>query len=112
MAIIVNKKYIKGRKFEYECEEVLRKQFGCFLTVRSAGSKGVFDVVGFSHNFMFGIEVKSPRKGYKPTKAEIDKLKAVPKPRGYILRRGIWIREKGNEYSFAMHWVDLEDGER
>ena len=59
----------KGHNFERRVFKIL-KSFG-FYAVRSAGSHGVFDVVGIKHGLIIGVQCKVNRN---PTR---DEMKAM-----------------------------------
>ena len=61
--------YRKGYLFERKVVEIL-KSFG-FYVVRSAGSHGVFDVIGIKHGLVIGVQCKVNRN---PTR---DEMKAM-----------------------------------
>jgi len=64
----VNKAH-KGRRNEYKTIHVLEEEG--YYCVRSAGSKGLFDIIAIRPNDIKMIQVKTNRK---PTKQEVDKL--------------------------------------
>jgi predicted RNA binding protein YcfA (HicA-like mRNA interferase family) len=63
----MNKKYIKGRNFEYQINKILSKSG--FQTIRSAGSHGLFDIIAFKklgdEIMTIFIQAKSYKKSSK-----------------------------------------------
>lgn len=64
-----NKNYARGRRYEYKAMDLLKKIFNCSVVVRSAGSKGLIDVVGINDDYTYLVQVKSekelPKKVYE-----------------------------------------------
>jgi len=61
--------YKKGRRFEYLVAQKLRAKG--FLVIRSAGSKGVFDLIAIANKNIYGIQCKTSNY---VSKSEITKL--------------------------------------
>ncbi|RLE69138.1 MAG: hypothetical protein DRJ34_01555 [Thermoprotei archaeon] len=78
----------KGTRIEKKAIEELKKAHGCFLVVRSAGSKGIFDLVGIGGSICYLVQVKARNKP-KPLPKEIERIKLMPKPR--YAWRGLWV---------------------
>ena len=62
-------RYAKGRRFEYRVKEWLEERG--FYVVRSAGSKGIADLVALKDNQTFLVQCKA----YKPSVREINEYK-------------------------------------
>lgn len=76
--IMPNRNYQAGRRFEYRVKKHLEKN-GWFV-VRSAGSKGAFDLVAIKHcSTTVGSDVAliQCKYGSKPSKKERDKLDEI-----------------------------------
>jgi Holliday junction resolvase len=67
--------YTKGRRAEYRAAAMLRDR-GYFV-VRSAGSRGLWDLVGIDAQTVRLIQVKS---GCKPTTEEMREMAALATP--------------------------------
>jgi Holliday junction resolvase len=89
--------YIKGRQREHN----LKRKLECagWLVVRSAGSKGVFDLIAIK-DVTLGLQVK----GAKPSKRELARIGQAVKGRAII---GLVVILKGRKWEF--YEVD-EDG--
>jgi len=97
----MNKNYRKGYRIERKAIEELKKAHGCFLVIRSAGSKGVFDLVGFS-GICFLVQVKA-RKNTKPTKREIEHIKSSMPLKPHYIWCGLWIWNYEDK-EFKKYW--------
>jgi len=57
--------YAQGRKYEYKAQNELKNE-GCFITTRSPGSKGIFDVFGIKilddNVCLYLVQVKALKK--------------------------------------------------
>jgi len=53
---VANQRYIKGRNFENYVADKLRK--AGYYVIRSAGSKGVFDLIAIKNGVPYGIQCK------------------------------------------------------
>ena len=84
------KKYAKGRKAEYKAMTELMKHG--YYPVRSAGSKGIFDVVGISAVDFFLIQVKSNKRA---SPKEVRIIKKFPVPPNCTKAIWIWRSNKG-----------------
>jgi hypothetical protein len=42
--------YNRGRAFEYKVRDWLKEEWGCDIVVRSAGSKGTWDLIGMRYD--------------------------------------------------------------
>ena len=91
----------KGTRIERKAIEELKKAHGCFLVIRSAGSKGIFDLVGIGGSICYLVQVKARNKP-KPSAREIESIKSVPKAR-YVWR-GLWIWDSRMKI-FHKFWV-------
>jgi Holliday junction resolvase len=89
--------YIKGRRREHNLKRKLER--AGWLVVRSAGSKGVFDLIAIK-GVTLGLQVK----GAKPSKRELARIGQALKGRAII---GVVAIQKGRCWEFYM--VD-EDG--
>jgi Holliday junction resolvase len=90
-------RYIKGRNREHNLKRKLER--AGWLVVRSAGSKGVFDLIAIK-DVTIGIQVK----GAKPSKQELARIAQAVKGRAII---GLVAILKGR--TWELHEVD-EDG--
>lgn len=86
----VAKRYAKGRKIEYKAMRELME--AGYYPIRSAGSKGIFDVIGISSVDFILIQVKSNRKA---SPAEIRVIKKFPVPPNCTKAIYIWYSHKG-----------------
>jgi Holliday junction resolvase len=93
----MSKAYIKGRQREHNLKQKLER--AGWLVVRSAGSKGVFDLIAIK-DVTLGLQVK----GAKPSKRELARIAQAVKGRAII---GIVAIFKGRKWEF--YEVD-EDG--
>jgi Holliday junction resolvase len=91
------KGYIKGRQREHNLKRKLER--AGWLVVRSAGSKGVFDLIAIK-DVALGLQVK----GAKPSKRELARIAQAVKGRAII---GLVAILKGRTWEF--YEVD-EDG--
>jgi Holliday junction resolvase len=89
--------YIKGRRREHNLKRKLER--AGWLVVRSAGSKGVFDLIAIKH-VTLGLQVKSA----KPSKRELARIVQAIKGRAII---GVVSIQNGRRCEF--YEVD-EDG--
>ncbi len=79
-----NRKYEKGRRKENQTRDWLRDMG--HVVMRSAGSKGPFDIVAVSASGVLLVQVKA---GTRPTKAEVKKLEAIEIPLAWCTKQ-IW----------------------
>ncbi len=70
-----NNNYINGRNREYRSVKLL--EAAGYTCIRSAGSHGVWDVVGFSPTSMILVQVKYETK---PSPAEMEGMRACQVP--------------------------------
>jgi len=91
-----NPNYIKGRKKEYKCIEILKKE-GYTYTTRTPGSKGVVDVIGSNRNGFRMIQVKydSALWSKNRIKSEMKKLSSLELPTGTKVELWIFVRNEG-----------------
>jgi Holliday junction resolvase len=89
--------YLKGRQREHNLKRKLER--AGWLVVRSAGSKGVFDLIAIKH-VTLGLQVKSAR----PSKRELARIVQAVKGRAIV---GVVAIHKGRRCEF--YEVD-EDG--
>ena len=58
--------YSQGRSYEYKAIQELKEKEGCFLAVRSPGSKGMFDIFGLKIDekdvYLYLIQVKALKR--------------------------------------------------
>jgi Holliday junction resolvase len=90
-----NKNYLSGRRKEYELKKMLENQN--FTVLRTAGSKGVFDLIAFDTDSIRFIQVKSSRRKKKTYKQEIERLKFVQLPDHCTKELWIYTQEQGWE---------------
>jgi Holliday junction resolvase len=93
----MSRAYIKGRSREHILKRKLER--AGWLVVRSAGSKGVFDLIAIK-DVTLGLQIK----GAKPSKQELARIAQAIKGRAII---GMVVILKGRTWEF--HEVD-EDG--
>jgi len=73
----MNKKYIKGRNFEYQVKKYFEDKK--YFVVRAAGSKGIADLVAIPHAFdktqLYPLIVQCKNMNYKKVKkSELEKF--------------------------------------
>ncbi len=78
--------YSRGRKLEYAVRDELISR-GYILVVRSAGSKGPFDLVAISPSDIVLIQVKASSARRK---AAVEQLKKIQVPEN--VRKEIWVK--------------------
>ncbi len=83
-------KYAKGRRIEYRAMEELTE--AGYYPIRSAGSKGIFDVIGISSTDFVLIQLKSNRKA---SPNEVEKIKKFPVPQNCKKQIWVWVDRKG-----------------
>lgn len=93
----MSKGYIKGRQREHNLKRKLER--AGWLVVRSAGSKGVFDLIAIK-DVTLGLQIK----GAKPSKQELTRIAQATKGRAII---GVVAILKGHKWEF---WEVDEDG--
>ena len=74
--IMPNKRYIRGRSFEYRAAAILRKQG--YIVTRAASSKGVFDLIAVGPDDIKLLQVKSGARSI--SKKELEIMVAIPVP--------------------------------
>lgn len=85
----MNARYQRGRRAEWRSRDRLR-QAG-YTVVRAAGSKGVFDLIGWTETETLLVQVKCDRW---PSPAELTLLRDVPTPPGWQKMVHRWDRRK------------------
>ncbi len=87
-----NKRYNKGRSFEYLARQELEADG--FFVIRSAGSKGPIDLVAIDVNQTKLIQIKSTTKKFSNEyfKGDIQKLEDLKRGINYSCRIEFWIR--------------------
>ena len=92
---MVNKQYQIGRLAEYRAKKELEKQD--YYVERSAGSKGVADLICWDINQFRLIQVKSAKKftGWIPflSKREIKEFEGIPTPMNCRKELWVWVSE-------------------
>lgn len=83
-------KYTKGRKIEYKAMRELME--AGYYPIRSAGSKGIFDVIGISAVDFVLIQLKSNRKA---SPKERRRMKKFPVPPNCTKAIWVWNDYKG-----------------
>ena len=83
-------RYKKGRRLEQRAKEELLKDG--YYAVRTAGSKGLFDVVGINENEFILIQIKSNRP---PSQKEVDDIKNFNCPQNCLKQIWVWKDYKG-----------------
>ena len=95
-----NEKYIAGRKFEYEIIRYFEEKG--YYTIRSAGSKGLADIVAISYNNRpCDMPIIIQAKKYKDTK---------PKPEQEFIdfdinATKIWCTKRRGQHGFDIEYV-------
>lgn len=86
------KRYIKGRRKEYDRIKYLEAQG--YYCIRSAGSKGLFDIVALNKNEIILEQVKSVLKTRKFIK-EINLLRNLydKVPSNVTIRLAVWLQK-------------------
>ena len=74
-----NRAYNRGRQFEYQVKNHLEKRG--FFVVRSAGSKGLFDLIAVSKGVVLAIQCKL---GANISKQKVEETVATAKKHGMI----------------------------
>jgi len=80
----MNKKYVKGRSFEYQIKKIFEKRG--FNVMRASGSHGLFDLIAFKKNgneietiFIQTKTYKKPRSNPRKILEDIlQKIKIIP----------------------------------
>lgn len=111
-----NTKYLRGRRYEHKTIAYLKSVHPTLLwCCRSAGSKGVWDIIGVADRFVLLVQVKA----YWPSLAERQAMwaeaKKIERPRDILPQCVIWERGKGTPmvYSITEDFVTYtEKGER
>jgi Holliday junction resolvase len=70
VGILANRMYVNGSRFERIVREYLRSVYH-MNTLRSAGSKGLVDVVGFNKDVIWIIQCKQQRSKIRYDGAEV-----------------------------------------
>lgn len=88
-------KYESGAKIEREIRKKLEDDG--FYVIRSAGSKGCFDLVAFNDKTIKLIQVKYTKNimNANLNKEELKKLKSIIAPKGCI--KEVWFRGRNNK---------------
>jgi Holliday junction resolvase len=86
----MSKAYIKGRQREHNLKRKLER--AGWLVVRSAGSRGVFDLIAIK-DVTLGLQIK----GAKPSKQELARVAQAVKGRAII---GLVVILKGRTWEF------------
>ena len=97
---MTNKNYICGRNKEYLAKKQLEAN-GSYVT-RSAGSKGIFDLVAITHERVTLIQVKTTKRVSSPNfteatyRLDIDAIRTVTKiPPNCDKQLWVWLDHKG-----------------
>ena len=77
-------KYTKGRRLEYKTIRVLEEEG--FEWIRSAGSKGVFDIWACRGNVLLLVQVKANKK---PSSDEVERIRSFHCPT--TAAREVWV---------------------
>ena len=85
--------YRRGRAIEWKARKELESRG--FTVIRSAGSKGVFDLVALDANSLILIQVKRANRLGKQYPAVIKQIQAVPCPPGTLKQLWVWIDRYG-----------------
>lgn len=94
----MNRNYRKGRTLEYHCMDYLRERG--YYTIRSYGSKGLFDVIAVRPQYNppmihFPLLIQCKTNNYVPPKERDELRKASEKYQGWVL---ICYRDKGVKF--------------
>jgi len=74
-----NRNYVNGRAFEYRVKNYLEKKG--FFVVRSASSKGPFDLIAINRYMTYGIQCKA---NGKVSKKELETIREIIKDKPII----------------------------
>jgi hypothetical protein len=85
-----------GIKFELRVKKFLEKQG--YFCVRSAGSRGVFDLIAWNDNHGLMIQCKSERKANISYEDDFDALEKVPCPANW--QKQLWIKSMKDVFIF------------
>ena len=85
---MIMNRYTQGRREEYRIRDIFRNN-GYYVT-RSAGSKGIFDLIILGQNTGYAIQIK---KGSNITRKELEKFLDTK----VCLHKVIWYRKKNYE---------------
>jgi len=102
---MANKRYVRGRNFEYRVKKYFEAK-GYFV-VRSAGSKGVFDLIAITDGEIIGIQCK--RYG-KITENELNRIIEVAKK--YRIKPRIATVDEKNKLKFVNPFMLLYKKEK
>ena len=81
----------RGHDTERKCALELKKRG--YDVIRSAGSKGVWDIVAVNKSFVLLIQCKRTLKTIKSAaapKAVMNKMRRAPAPEHYVVRKELW----------------------
>ncbi len=94
---VKKKNYLVGYRAENRARNELRSRG--YLVVRSASSKGPFDLIGICVEHVLGVQIKVVPTGMVPS---VEKLKvelaAVPAPKSMKIEIWLWEQERGWHY--------------
>lgn len=82
-------RYSVGRRREQETVHYLRSEG--YGTLRAAGSKGVFDVVGYNSAVVRFIQVKSSKAQYGSLRSDLESVNGAAVPEGAT--KELWVYE-------------------
>jgi Holliday junction resolvase len=100
---MVQSRYAKGRRFEYLAKRSLEADG--FLVVRSASSKGVFDLCAFGFDRVLLIQIKSTDKPNKRYLQDAKVLQKVIVPKCCEKQLWVHVARKG----WTKYWIIGED---
>lgn len=97
-------KYSSGRRAEYSAIRFLSERG--YGTVRSAGSKGVFDVVAYNDAIVRFIQIKSTKSKRPSYKKDVSQITETQVPE--FASRELWVYTSGKGWTKVMVWGEIE----
>ncbi len=90
----MSNKYKRGYRAELRAKYQLEK-YG-YIVMRSAASKGPFDLIGIRKSDIVGVQVKvTQRLSEKRNLDEMDKLTKIPAPENMRKELWVWVEKQG-----------------
>jgi Holliday junction resolvase len=90
----MNSNYVRGRAIEYKIIAFLSENG--YYAIRSAGSKGVFDVIAFNGEHIRFVQAKLTSLRNTKYTAELERIMSLDVPQCGI--KELWIAEKGKGF--------------
>jgi hypothetical protein len=95
-----NVRYNSGRYYEYKTMTWLKERG--YQCIRSAGSKGPIDVVGYNEEMILFVQVKKSSKPRGPTRQEWEKLSRVSVPPNVSVNFHIWVMGRSDPLEYPI----------